>query len=73
MSGCLILCLLALTAPSVVLGAHHVFHEPEGYVYRGFSLLPPYISNGMDITNWDYSGSTMVTDNYVRLTPDRQV
>ena len=27
----------------------------------------------MTIPNWDFDGSTVVTDNYIRLTPDRQV
>ncbi len=27
---------------------------------------------GMDIPNWEFGGSTVVSTNYVRLTPDRQ-
>jgi len=27
---------------------------------------------GMDIPNWDFTGSTMVASSYIRLTPDRQ-
>jgi len=27
---------------------------------------------GMTIPNWDFMGSTMVTNNYIRLTPDLQ-
>lgn len=26
----------------------------------------------MTIPNWDFMGSTMVTNNYIRLTPDLQ-
>lgn len=30
------------------------------------------VGTGMDILNWDFGGSTVVTSSYVRLTPDRQ-
>lgn len=30
------------------------------------------IGTGMTIPNWDFMGSTMVTNNYIRLTPDLQ-
>lgn len=26
----------------------------------------------MDVPNWEFGGSTVVTSSYVRLTPDRQ-
>ncbi len=26
----------------------------------------------MDVPNWEFGGSTVVSTNYVRLTPDRQ-
>lgn len=32
----------------------------------------PSLGSGMDLPNWDFSGSTVVTNNYIRLTPDRQ-
>lgn len=30
------------------------------------------LASGMQIPNWDFGGATVVTGNYVRLTPDRQ-
>jgi len=30
------------------------------------------IGTGMTIPYWDFMGSTMVTNNYIRLTPDLQ-
>ena len=31
-----------------------------------------YLGSGMTIPYWDFMGSTMVTNNYIRLTPDLQ-
>lgn len=31
-----------------------------------------FIGSGMTIPYWDFMGSTMVTNNYIRLTPDLQ-
>lgn len=31
-----------------------------------------FVGAGMTIPYWDFMGSTMVTNNYVRLTPDSQ-
>ncbi|GLV44360.1 uncharacterized protein CBL_10164 [Carabus blaptoides fortunei] len=39
---------------------------------REHSLIKPYQGSGMSIPFWDFTGSTMVTNNYVRLTPDLQ-
>jgi len=39
------------------------------------SLHPPHLRNSVsaeDIPFWSYSGATVVTDNYIRLTPDKQ-
>ncbi|EGD79950.1 hypothetical protein PTSG_10232 [Salpingoeca rosetta] len=47
-------------------------HDPKGYVYHLHSITHPYMTNGMTIPNWDFYGSTVVTDDYIRLTPDRQ-
>lgn len=30
------------------------------------------IGSGMSVPYWDFQGSTMVTKNYIRLTPDSQ-
>ncbi|XP_026479110.1 vesicular integral-membrane protein VIP36 isoform X1 [Ctenocephalides felis] len=42
------------------------------YMKREHSLVKPYQSSGMAIPYWEFMGSTMVTTNYVRITPDQQ-
>ncbi|XP_023220156.1 vesicular integral-membrane protein VIP36-like [Centruroides sculpturatus] len=44
----------------------------KDYLKREHSLIKPYQGSGMTIPNWDFVGSTMVTTNYIRLTPDQQ-
>ncbi|XP_065212304.1 vesicular integral-membrane protein VIP36 [Planococcus citri] len=44
----------------------------KDYFKREHSLIKPYQSTGMTIPYWDFLGSTMVTNNYVRLTADEQ-
>lgn len=48
--------------------------------YQGANIKPsPVCANmwfltgtGMDIPNWEFGGTSVVTSSYVRLTPDRQ-
>ncbi|XP_045455543.1 vesicular integral-membrane protein VIP36 [Melitaea cinxia] len=42
------------------------------YIRREHSLTKPYQGSGMSMPYWDFLGSTIVTSNYVRLTPDLQ-
>ncbi|KPJ19628.1 Vesicular integral-membrane protein VIP36 [Papilio machaon] len=42
------------------------------YIMRQHSLTKPYQGSGMSVPHWDFLGSTIVTSNYVRLTPDMQ-
>lgn len=44
----------------------------KDYMKREHCLIKPYQGSGMTIPYWDFMGSTMVTNNYVRLTPDSQ-
>ncbi|XP_011174335.1 vesicular integral-membrane protein VIP36 [Solenopsis invicta] len=44
----------------------------QDFMKREHSLYRPYQGTGMTIPNWDFTGSTMVTNNYIRLTPDLQ-
>ncbi|XP_076295456.1 vesicular integral-membrane protein VIP36 isoform X2 [Lasioglossum baleicum] len=44
----------------------------KDYMKREHSLVRPYQGSGMTIPYWDFYGSTMVTNNYIRLTPDLQ-
>ncbi|VDK42827.1 unnamed protein product [Anisakis simplex] len=46
--------------------------ETRGYYRREHSLVRPYQGAGMIIPYWDIVGSTMITDQYIRLTPDQQ-
>ncbi|XP_055331516.1 VIP36-like protein [Paramacrobiotus metropolitanus] len=39
---------------------------------REHSLVKPYQGSGMSIPQWDFIGATMVTNNFIRLTPDQQ-
>jgi len=48
---------------------HDVFGDA---VYTSHSLAHPYSTNGMDVPHWDYFGDTVISDRYIRLTPDRQ-
>lgn len=41
--------------------------ESHDYMKREHSLTKPYQSAGMNVPNWDFLGSTMVTNNYIRL------
>lgn len=42
------------------------------YMKREHSLVRPYQGSGMTMPYWDFTGSTIVTSNYIRLTPDLQ-
>ncbi|XP_043601037.1 vesicular integral-membrane protein VIP36 [Bombus pyrosoma] len=44
----------------------------KDYMKREHCLIRPYQGSGMTIPYWDFMGSTMVTNNYIRLTPDSQ-
>lgn len=47
-------------------------NNEQNYNRREFSLVKPFLSAGMTVPYWDYTGSVMFTQNYVRLTPDEQ-
>lgn len=42
------------------------------YNRREHSLVKPFLNAGLQVPYWDYTGSVMFTQNYVRLTPDEQ-
>lgn len=44
----------------------------ETYYRKEHSIVKPYQIRGMDIPNWDYTGGTLITTEFIRLTPDRQ-
>jgi len=46
--------------------------EIRGYFKREHSLIKPYQGSGMTVPYWDFTGTTMVTNQYIRLTPNQQ-
>jgi mannose-binding lectin 2 len=44
----------------------------HNYNRREHSLVKPFLTAGLSVPYWDYTGSVMFTQNYVRLTPDEQ-
>ena len=46
-------------------------HDPTGYVYHDHSITKPY-DDAHDVSHWNFLGSTVISDKYIRLTPDRQ-
>lgn len=44
----------------------------KDYLKREHSLMKPYQGSGIAIPFWDFTGSTMVTNSYIRLTADLQ-
>ncbi|XP_023029006.2 vesicular integral-membrane protein VIP36 [Leptinotarsa decemlineata] len=42
------------------------------FLKREHSLIKPYYGSGIDIPNWQFTGHTMVTPNYIRLVDDTQ-
>ncbi|XP_012281564.1 vesicular integral-membrane protein VIP36 [Orussus abietinus] len=55
-----------------ILGAVGAEWNTKDYMKREHSLIRPYQGSGMTIPYWDFMGSTLVTNNYIRLTPDIQ-
>nr|CAG4648696.1 EOG090X07L3 [Polyphemus pediculus] len=44
----------------------------KDYLKREHSLVKPYQGAGLSMPFWDFLGSTVITSNYIRLTPDLQ-
>lgn len=44
----------------------------KDFLKREHSLVKPYQGAGLSLPFWDFLGSTVVTSNYIRLTPDLQ-
>ncbi|CAG9862366.1 unnamed protein product [Phyllotreta striolata] len=42
------------------------------FMKREHSLIKPYYGSGIDIPFWHFTGTTIVTPNYIRLTDDSQ-
>ncbi|XP_041476999.1 vesicular integral-membrane protein VIP36-like [Lytechinus variegatus] len=46
--------------------------NPNEFLKREHSLMRPYTGAGASLPMWDIMGNTMVTNSYIRLTPDHQ-
>ncbi|XP_017036367.1 vesicular integral-membrane protein VIP36 [Drosophila kikkawai] len=68
---CSLALLALLAAPLAVLGEVDMPDEGE-YMKREHSLVRPFQGVGVLLPHWDFMGNTMVTGNYIRLTPDLQ-
>lgn len=44
----------------------------KDFMKRDHALIKPYYGSGIDIPFWQFTGSTIVTPNYIRLTADLQ-
>ncbi|GIY74524.1 vesicular integral-membrane protein VIP36 [Caerostris extrusa] len=44
----------------------------KDYLKREHSVVKPYQASGISIPFWDFTGSVMITNSYIRLTPDLQ-
>ncbi|RWS16619.1 lectin-like protein [Dinothrombium tinctorium] len=51
---------------------NYLTHDAPGIEKREHTLKKPYQGSGMTIPFWDFAGSTMVTQSFIRLTPDTQ-
>ena len=64
--------LLCLAWGSVLTKDPYRIADEDGYFKREHSLFQPYQGMGMDVPFWEFGGATVITNQYVRLTPDRQ-
>ncbi|XP_036673271.2 vesicular integral-membrane protein VIP36 [Drosophila suzukii] len=65
------LALLALLVAALAVLGEDSPREPD-YMKREHSLVRPFQGVGVILPHWDFLGNTMVTSNYIRLTPDLQ-
>jgi len=62
----------ALSALVLLITAVRAEWNTKDFQKREHSLVKPYQGSGFGVPNWDFQGSTMVTSNYIRLTPDQR-
>lgn len=62
----------ALSALVLLVTAVRAEWNTKDFQKREHSLVKPYQGSGFGVPNWDFQGSTMVTSNYIRLTPDQR-
>ena len=66
--------ILASCAAAIVLAFHFEADVPRGDVIHHHSLEPPFIHDWWQdgVPHWDIGGDAVVTNDYIRLTPQRQ-
>eukprot|EP00039_Didymoeca_costata_P025366 m.13078 g.13078 ORF g.13078 m.13078 type:complete len:343 (-) comp4787_c0_seq1:71-1099(-) len=63
----------SLLANAICICTAQLVDMGEGPVYERHSVKKPFFSgDGFSIPNWEFGGNTVVTDECIRLTPDRQ-
>lgn len=65
-----VLCSVANVYADLLHDTEHL--EPSDYTLREHSLQKPFLSHGAVMPFWDFNGNSVVSDEFVRLTPDRQ-
>lgn len=71
---------LLMVLAMICIGSHAFVTEEhakraKARVIEHHSLHPPHLRDTVgaeDVPYWSYSGATVITDDYIRLTPDRQ-
>ncbi|PIK54689.1 putative vesicular integral-membrane protein VIP36 [Apostichopus japonicus] len=65
-------CLFLFAVITLVSGSDEKSKNPRDYLKKEHSLMRPYTGAGASLPMWDIQGNTMVTNSYIRLTPDKQ-
>lgn len=63
---------MATTGENTLLHSHITVLLCCAYTSEQLLMCVLIPGTGMDIPNWEFGGSTVVSSSYVRLTPDRQ-
>lgn len=66
------ICAICLLLIKSVHGTHTEYEDLGFYPQKEHSLMRPYQGTGMTIPNWDIIGHTIVSSNFIRITPDQQ-
>ncbi|CAL1261535.1 unnamed protein product [Larinioides sclopetarius] len=62
----------SLTFYCVLLSCVFAAWNTKDYLKREHSVVKPYQASGISIPFWDFTGSVMITNSHIRLTPDLQ-
>ncbi|KAI6649505.1 Vesicular integral-membrane protein VIP36-like [Oopsacas minuta] len=69
---CFVFIILSLFYSQVLTERETEMKDFPTFFRKEHSLVRPYQGRGMQVANWDYTGTTLITNDFVRLTPDRQ-